>query len=516
MATEAVLQVRNLTKTFGATRALTGVTLDFFQGEIHCVLGENGAGKSTLGKIIGGLYSADEGEVLFEGRAVNFSDPREARSAGVTMVYQELSRAPLLSIRGNLWLGSERRAFPLSLTRAKHEREIARKALARLGMDAIDVERPVRELPMAMQQLVEIGKSLMFEPKVVIFDEPTAMLGAVEKERFFEVLRSLRASGIAAVLVTHHIEDVMAVGDRVTIMRNGSVVDSFPMTEELDAETVVERLTGKRQSAVEHAEKDWSSNQPLLHIDNLDSANGPMSLAVGRGEIVGFYGVVGCGAERLLAGLVGLERRADLAPVCYRIAGKAYAPHSTSRALRKGVAYLPAGRASNCVLPSRSIRDNLLLTQLRSLTRFGLLSPRRERERCTELLENCGVKFGHAEDRITSLSGGNQQKVLLARAMACAKTLLVLEEPTAGVDIEAKRQIHIRVRAIAESGIAVVLTSSDLLETISLCDTVVTMYAGNVANIYRQPTINDQPAIIADVLGQREAANGKRVAASAA
>ena len=241
-----------------------------------------------------------------------------------------------------------------------------------------------------------------------------------------------------------------------------------------------------------------------------------MCLTVSRGEVVGFYGVVGCGSEKLLSGLVGLASPADLAPLSFRIDRNPYLPRGTSQALRHGVAYLPAGRAANCVLPSRSIRENLLLTQLRSLTKFGLLSPRRERERCAELLENCGVKFGRAEDRITSLSGGNQQKVLLARAMACAKKLLVLEEPSAGVDIEAKRQIHQRVRSIAETGVAVVMTSSDLLETIALCDTVVTMYAGRVANVYRQPTVSDQPAIIADVLGQREATNEMPVAAAAA
>jgi ribose transport system ATP-binding protein len=500
---EPLLQIRNLTKSFGATPALVGVTLQFLPGEIHCVLGENGAGKSTLGKIAGGLYRADEGEMLLGGEPVAFASPREARAAGIAMVYQELSLAPHLSVRANLWLGSEKARFPLSFTAARRERERAQAVLLQLGLGDLDGERPVRELPVAVQQLIEIGKSLMAKPKVVIFDEPTAMLGAVEKSRFFHVLRGLRESGIASVLVTHHIDDVMAVGDHVTVMRNGSVVDSFAMTPEIDADTVVTRLTGKRHAHA-GAQAQSIAWAPLLDIEGVPTADGRRTLSIGRGEIVGFYGVVGCGAETLVRGLCGLERDETLLPVTFRLEGRSYRPAGVNDALARGVAYLPAGRASNGILPSRSICDNLLLTQLQSLTRFGFLSPSRERARCAELLEQCQVKFGDAGERITSLSGGNQQKVLLARAMAGARKVLVLEEPTTGVDIDAKRQIHQRIRAIAATGVSVVMLSSDLPETLALCNTVVTMFAGSVAGIYCNPAERDQPSIVADVLGQHD------------
>ncbi|EIF34340.1 ABC-type sugar transport system, ATPase component [Burkholderia sp. Ch1-1] len=505
MASEPVLQVRDLGKRFGATRALAGVTLQFCAGEIHCVLGENGAGKSTLGKIAGGLFPADEGEVLLNGNCVRFASPREARSAGVTMVYQELSLAPHLSVRANLWLGFEGRRFPLAPTLRKAERQRAASVLSQLGLAGIDMEQPVKALPVAVQQLIEIGKSLMFKPKAVIFDEPTAMLGAVEKERFFAVLRTLRDSGIAAVLVTHHIEDVMTVADRVTIMRNGSVVDSFALTPDIDADQVVERLTGKRQQAAMRQTGQGSARAPLVDIEAVPTADGPRTLTIARGEIAGFYGVVGCGAEKLVRALTGQDEPAHPGPLTLRLDGRPYRPRGAADALAHGVAWLPAGRASHGVLPGRSIRENLLLTQLKGLSRFGFIGPARERTRCAELLEACQVKFGDAEHSIMTLSGGNQQKVLLARAMAGAKRVLVLEEPSAGVDIDAKRQIHQRIRAIAQTGIAVVVLSSDLPETLALCDTVITMYAGAVANIYRQPTEADQPSIIADVLGQHEA-----------
>ena len=225
---QALVQVRGLQKAFGATRALVNVSTDFRAGEIHCVLGENGAGKSTLGKILGGLYQADAGELLIEGEKVSFTSPRAAHAAGVAMVYQELSLAPDLSVRANLWLGAEAASSPFSSISRRKEHERAASVVRKLGIE-VDLEQPVGQLPVAIQQLIEIGKSLMFSPRVIVFDEPTAMLGAVEKQKFFDVLRQLRGEGVAAVLVTHHIEDVMAVSDRVTIMRNGQVVDSFPM-----------------------------------------------------------------------------------------------------------------------------------------------------------------------------------------------------------------------------------------------------------------------------------------------
>ncbi|CAN7660635.1 sugar ABC transporter ATP-binding protein [Caballeronia sp. LjRoot34] len=499
---EPLLRMRNLTKTFGATRALDSVSVEFQPGEIHCLLGENGAGKSTLGKIVGGLYRPDEGEVQLAGETVVFSSPREARSAGIAMVYQELSLAPDLSVRANLWLGVEGARFPFSLTSPRRESQRASRTMAMLGLAEIDVERRVHDFPMAIQQLIEIGKALMFQPQVIIFDEPTAMLGAVEKEKFFEVLRGLRDTGIAAVLVTHHVDDVMAVGDKVTIMRNGRIVDSFPMTPEIDPDAIVTRLTGKRQLKHINEASGHVVREPMLVMEGLPTIEGPRALTIEKGEIVGLYGVVGCGAETLIRNIVGLEQSLPSGGVRFRLEDRQYRPKHLRHALRSGVSYLAAGRAANGILPDRSISDNLLLTQLGSLSRFGFVRPTLERSRCGELIDECQVKLRHPSDRMTSLSGGNQQKVLVARAMASAKKLLVLEEPTAGVDLGAKKAIHERIREVAESGVSVLVLSSDLPENISLCNKVISMFKGKVAGIYQDPTERDQGAIISDVLGQ--------------
>lgn len=500
-----LLRISGLSKRFGATQALKNVSIQFQAGEIHCVLGENGAGKSTVGKIISGLYYADEGAIWYGDKQVAFSSSREARHAGVVMVYQELSLAPALSVRANLWLGSENGKTLLSLTRKHAETKRVREVLSQLGLDDIDTERPVSAYPVAIQQLIEIGKSLMSHPRVIIFDEPTAMLGAVEKEHFFSVLRRLRAAGIASVLVTHHIDDVIAVSDRVTIMRNGQVVDAFPMSGEISSDFIVTRLTGKKPENLFISGRGGTKYSPLIDLENVPKASGGKGVfTIGRGEIVGIYGVVGCGAEALLQRLVGFLPGKATDNITFRMEGKLWRPCGVSEALRHGVAWLPAGRASNCVYGSLTISENLMVTQLKQFTRCGMLNTRLTEMKSDELLKQSGVKYSSKQDLLTSLSGGNQQKVLLTRAMACAKKILVLEEPTAGVDIDAKYEIHQRIRALASSGVSVLMLSSDLAETMMLSDTVWTMFHGSIVKTYTAPDENDKASIIADVVGQKE------------
>ncbi|UYV56954.1 MULTISPECIES: sugar ABC transporter ATP-binding protein [Pantoea] len=504
-APSPLLRVSGLSKRFGATQALKNVSIQFQAGEIHCVLGENGAGKSTIGKIISGLYSADEGVIWYADEQVSFSSSREARHAGVVMVYQELSLAPSLSVRANLWLGSENGKTLLSLTRRQVETKRVREVLSQLGLDELDIERPVSAYPVAIQQLIEIGKSLMSHPRVIIFDEPTAMLGAVEKENFFNVLRRLRTAGIASVLVTHHIDDVVAVSDRVTIMRNGQVVDAFPMNSDITGDLIVTRLTGKKPENLFIHGRGCNTYAPLIDIENVPKASGGRGVfTIGRGEIVGIYGVVGCGGDVLLQQLVGFIPGKAHDGISFRMEGQRWKPSGVSEALRHGVAWLPAGRASNCVYASLTISENLMITQLKQYTRCGMLNTRQTEMKSDELLKQSGVKYGSKQDLLTSLSGGNQQKVLLTRAMACAQKILVLEEPTAGVDIDAKHEIHQRIRALASSGVSVLMLSSDLAETMMLSDTVWTMFHGSIVKTYSAPDENDKASIIADVVGQKE------------
>jgi ABC-type sugar transport system ATPase subunit len=493
------LQVEGVSKSYGATRALVGVSATFAGGETHCLLGENGAGKSTLGKVIGGLVDADAGQVSLDGQALHLRSAREARRAGIALVHQELSLAPDLSVRANLWLGSERRL--LGFIPARAERERAATVLETLGL-RLDAERRTGDLSPAEQQLVEIGKALMASPRLVVFDEPTATLGAVEKRKLFDVVRDLRRQGVAVVLITHHIEDVMEVADRVSVMRNGALVDSF-MLGRLSADEVLERLTGKKRSApIRHSMP--AGSKLVLAVEGLvDGCGEHVRLELRAGEIVGVYGVVGCGAEKLVRGAVDCTQETQA--LRYFLHGQRHRPSNIARALSAGVAYLPAGRARNGILPSRSICENVTVGRLGQFGRMGAISRRQERQGVAAALSAVQAKFRTIDDPITSLSGGNQQKVLMARVLAGARDLLVLEEPTAGVDIDSKDQIHRLIRDAADSGTAVLLLSSDLAEAIALCHVIHTMYAGHLVGSHVAPQASDEPDILFDVLGKRRA-----------
>ena len=490
------LQVDRVSKAYGATRALVGVSATFAGGETHCLLGENGAGKSTLGKVIGGLVETDDGQVSLNGQPLRLTNAREARHVGIALVHQELSLAPDLSVRANLWLGSEGRLFGIIPSRIERERAAA--VLESLGL-YLDAERRIGDLSPAEQQLVEIGKALMASPRLIVFDEPTATLGAVEKRKLFDVIRELRQRGVAIVLITHHIEDVMEVADRVSVMRNGALVDSF-MLGQLNADEVLERLTGKKRTASVRHPMPTESKSVLTVKGLLDRNGGQVSLELLAGEIVGLYGVVGCGAEKLVRGAVGST---DSEPLRYFLHGKPHRPTSIARALSAGVAYLPAGRARNGILPTRSICENVTSGRAGKFGRFGAISPRQERQAVSAALAAVQAKFGTIDDPITSLSGGNQQKVLMARVLTGARDLIVLEEPTAGVDIDSKEQIHRLIRTAADSGTAVLLLSSDLPEAIALCHVIHTMYAGHLVGSHVAPTESDEPIILFDVLGKR-------------
>ncbi|OXR48090.1 sugar ABC transporter [Pusillimonas sp. T2] len=501
--TGPLLTLKNISKRFGATQALDNVSIDFARGEIHCLLGENGAGKSTIGKIVGGLYSADNGELCWNKQPVRFRSINESKKCGIGLVFQELSLAPHLSVRANAQLGATPQSALFTCIKHREESESVKSALARLGL-SLDVEQLVGELPTATQQMVEIAKTLMRSPDLVVFDEPTAMLGAVEKQKLFDVLRNLRDQGVAIIMITHHIDDVLEVADRVSIMRNGKIVDSFSMGADITADTILERLTGKKISVNQRADHSAEQRDVVLEIRNLESHRSELTaMNIRSGEVIGLYGVVGSGADVIAKQLVGLAQERKLE---FKLNGRPYLSRNPAHAVALGIAYLPSGRASNGIFATLSIKENLSLALFDRLGRYGVVSQKKELTYVDELLAKFNVKYGTARDLITSLSGGNQQKVLMARVIARSRKVLVLEEPTAGIDIEAKMSIHERIRELAQTGVCVVLVSSDLFETVSLCDTVYTMYAGAVVNKYSNPTLSDQPSIISDVLGQKEEA----------
>jgi ribose transport system ATP-binding protein len=341
---------------------------------------------------------------------------------------------------------------------------------------------------------------------MIVLDEPTAMLNEAEKQNLYAVLSGLRAEGATIALITHHLEDVEALADHVSIMRDGRVVDSFVVAGRADSKMIAEKLSGVRALHARDVAKPPAGEAPLLRIEGLrDRAGGAAPLEVRRGEIVGLYGVVGCGAERVGNALAGLRPAPDLQVT---LDGCSQVLRTPTQARRLGISYLPTGRASNCILPTRSIRENLNVSLLGHYSRAGFIFRRREAAGTRLQLAASAVKYADDQDEIVRLSGGNQQKVLVARTLRAGSRLLILEDPTAGIDIEAKRQIQEAIRARAAEGVAVILVSSDLPETIELVDTLVTLYAGRVVSRYPAPQPRDKAAIVADVIGQHSAGAG--------
>ncbi len=492
-----VVILERLSKRFDSTQAVKDVSLTFRAGEVHAVLGENGAGKSTVGKIMGGLVLPDEGKIFVDGKETLPRSVAEARNLGIAMVFQELSLVADLTVRENIFLGMEFARHPFSLLRKKAEEERCLALFAEYNFD-FDVNARVRSLSVANQQLIEVVKALACKPRVLILDEPTAMLGVRENEKLLGIIRSARTRGVAVIFITHHVEEVIEVADRVSLMKDGALIESFPMTEDIDVAFIVGKLVGKSRSMEGRKQAPALGREVFAIHDQAGRRDERHDISVSAGLVVGLYGVVGSGCEAIGRAAVGL---ADIRPSTMTLMDRSYRPSSPAQAARKGVSYLPSGRAANSVLPSRSTRENLMISQLDQAQVSGVIRNGVERQLTRSLLDRFRTRYADYDDPITSLSGGNQQKVMIARCLGRASKLIVLEDPTAGVDVGSKQDIHELIRDRAAAGLAVLLISSDLLETIAISDVIYTVLRGQIVRKYMHPTIEDEANIIADVLG---------------
>jgi ABC-type sugar transport system ATPase subunit len=496
------LSAIGLQKAFGSTRALQGADLELKAGKILSLLGENGSGKSTLAKILAGVHTADLGKIHRNGTEIKIDDPASARALGVAMVFQELSLAPDLDAVDNMFLGRERRGLLAGLFDRKGEERDCRAMFDQLGL-TLDLRRPIRGLGMAQKQMLEIAKALSQQPAILILDEPTASLTRREIEQLFTLVKRLRDAGTAILYVTHHLREVLEIADHVSIMRDGRVVANREVTPETTEADLVGLLIGKA-SGLPPAATVKSSSMPLLEVSDLrTSRSRNVSFHIGDGEIVGVYGVVGCGREDISRALVGLH------PVLggtVKLSGRTYKARDPRHALAAGMGFLPSDRKQEGILPGRPIRENLTLSNLRPTARGGVILPKRERTTAVQQLKALGVKFASAEHAITTLSGGNQQKVLFGRALAARPKLLVLEDPTAGIDIGAKQDLYRIIRDHRANGMSFLWISSDLTETLTMCDRIYAMYDGCIVSEIAAPTMADEEHLLAAVLGRGRAA----------
>ncbi len=473
-ATAPLLRVTQVSRRFGAIHALREVGFELRAGEVMALLGENGAGKSTLVKILAGLIQPDSGTITIDAETVELRTPARSLAAGIAVVQQELSLVPTLSVAENVFLGGRRFRGPWTHGRVVRA---ARPFLARVGLGDLDAATLVETLSVARRQRVEIARLLARDARILILDEPTAALLDVEIERVMEVVRSLADEGHGVIYVTHRLSEVFEIADRVTVFRNG--VSQPPVrVSELSMDSLIERILGRSLETM-FPPKAPAFGEPVLLIENLetDGLVEPVGLEVRAGEIVGLGGQVGSGAERLLRAIAGAQ---PIAGGRALVAGAELRSNSRQRAIRAGVAYCSGDRKYDGLFAGMTVTQNLTSAALPRVTKAGVVSRRREARLARELAGFFQVDQRRLAHRASTLSGGNQQKVALGKWLGTEPRVLLVEEPTRGVDVGARADIYSHLRRLAEQGLAIVFASSDLAEVLGLADTVATFYRGRL------------------------------------
>jgi ribose transport system ATP-binding protein len=469
------LEMRNVCKRFGATTALADVSLAVQAGEVHALVGENGAGKSTLMKVLSGAVRPDAGQMRLDGRPFAPSDPLAARAAGVAMIYQELNLAPHLTVEENITLGAERHTAGV-IRRAAHRQRIA-DIFARLQRPDLRPDTPVRRLSAAERQLVEIARALLADARVLVMDEPTSSLGLADIEQLFAVIGRLRAAGVAIVYISHFLEEVQRVAQRYTVLRDGRNVETGAMAD-ATLSRLVERMIGRRLDEM-FPRVAHQIGPPVLEVRALSGRRLPIAvdLTLHRGEILGLAGLVGAGRTELLRCIYGLEPVRDGTVRVATLTGGRVTPGAR---LRQGVGLLSEDRQAEGLALSRSIADNITLSRLSPLARWGWINPRAVRRAAAEWIQRLDIRTRGTEQRVRDLSGGNQQKTALARLLHHGVDVLLLDEPTRGIDVASKAQIYQLIGELAARGKAIVMVSSYVPELLGICDRIAVMHRGRL------------------------------------
>ncbi len=471
------LRLAGIQKSFGATRALKNVSLEIAPGEVHAIIGENGAGKSTLMKVLSGAHRADAGTMELSGATYQPENPHDARLKGVAMIYQELNLALHMSAQENILLGAE------SVRGGWVDRSLSRKraqaALAQLGHEGLDLDRLAGDFSIAEQQIIEIARALLIQPQVLIMDEPTSSLTQADTEKLFATINRLRAQGVSVIYISHFLEECRRIADRYTVLKDGETVGSGEMAG-ASLDHIVTLMTGREVKDL-YPRTTHTPGAVVLEVKKV--ASGPRlkqaTLQVRAGEIFGLAGLIGAGRTDLLRAIFGLEELAA-GEVC--IVGAAGAASPRARWMQ-GVGFLSENRKEEGLMLNQSIADNLTLTKMHDFGRLGWISGGRQRAVAQRWVGELRVKCHHSGQTIGQLSGGNQQKVALARLLEHPAKIFLLDEPTRGIDVGSKAQIYQLVSELAAAGKAVVMVSSYLPELLGLCDTIGVMCRGELAAV---------------------------------
>ena len=476
MASECVIEVRNLSMSFPGVKALEAVRLDVQSGQVHAIVGENGAGKSTLMKVLAGLHTPDCGEVHFKGQNIQLRNPHEALRRGICMIHQELQLFPDLTVAENIFMGQERASRFLGWLDQRTMNREAKRLLERLGIQLAPATK-MRQLSVAEMQTVEIAKALAYNAEVIIMDEPTSAISDREVERLFEVIRDLKRHGVAVIYISHRLEEIFRIADVVTVLRDGQYISTHPI-KDLDTRKLISLMVGRElKSPLDKSRPPQQAIALAVRRLHRSARFRDVSFDVRRGEIVGLAGLMGAGRTELLQAIFGLAP-ADGGEI--HVDGQCVRIRSPRQAMACGIGMVTEDRKGYGLVLNMSVKHNLTLSHLRRCSRGLWLDHRAESRLAQERIKMFSIKAAGENESVNHLSGGNQQKVVLAKALLAEPDILLLDEPTRGIDIGAKAEVHAIINRLAEAGKAILMASSELPEILSLSDRILVMREGAI------------------------------------
>lgn len=470
---DPILELKNISKSFPGVRALHGVNLQIFPGEVHALLGENGAGKSTLIKIIAGIYHADEGQIFIGNQEINISDVNAAMKAGISVIHQELCLAANMSAADNIFMGREH-SSAAGVMNDKSQRKFAQEILDNNGLD-INADEKVGNLTVAQQQMIEVAKALSQNAKIIIMDEPTASLSEREVSSLFATIERLKRQNVAVVYISHRLDELYAVCDKVTVLRDGEYIDTV-MIKDADRMDLIRMMVGRELSELFYR-PNIEPGENVLEVRNMSRGEKvkDVSFSLKKGEILGFYGLVGAGRTELMRLIFGVDKK-DSGKIL--VEGKEVSIKSTSDAIKNGIALVPESRKEQGGILIQSVGYNLILGVLDRLFRRFTIDKVQEKALINKYITSLKIKVPSSEEKLVNLSGGNQQKVILGKWLAAEPKILILDEPTRGIDVGAKKEIYQLMADLAEQGMGIIMVSSDMEEIFNMSTRIIIMHEG--------------------------------------
>lgn len=476
---EKLIDMYDVVKTFPGVRALDGAKIDLYEGEVHVLMGENGAGKSTFMKVLTGIYKKNEGNIKYLGKELNVSSPKEAEAIGISIIYQEFNLLPHLTVAENIFIAKEP-TNSFGLINYKKMNEDARKILKNLNLD-IEPETKVSELKVGHQQMVEIAKATSVKAKVLIMDEPTAALTEREIKELFKVIKDLRSKGVGIIYISHRMEELQYIADRITVMRDGKHIDTMRY-EDTTIEEIIEKMVG-RSLGGQYPEREKVESEVILEVKNLNREGvvSNINFDLRKGEILGFAGLMGAGRTEVAKLIFGYDKK-DSGEII--LDGKEVKINSPIDAINNRIVYLTEDRKKDGIFAEMSVEDNIMVSNLDiSSKKFTFYDPKMAQKICKKAILALNIKTPSLEQKIKNLSGGNQQKVILARWTTQEQKVLIIDEPTRGIDVGAKKEIYYLMKNLAAKGTSIIMISSELPEVLGMSDRVVVMQEGKISKI---------------------------------